>query len=489
MKRIMLFTLIALLFIFASCSTKSDENVNEITTSAQVVDEDPTDALENPTTDQVTTTEKESEDDTVSGGGGGIVVVSYIVDIKDNSDTATDLRDEPEIFYQDDDYSYYFDKTPASEHISVIFSDGSTMNFKDAFDFGYIGIEHLDLFGIKYEREYRKEFVTSYASAGHVDGELIKQGADNAQKLEVETDHLALFKLDKYEDMVNFKTKYNEGDTFKYGYKDLEPFIYQYQEFSKTTFDEKTLFIIYIETQGTKNYYIDSVTYHERSMTFNIDYSQGKDPSGSYYVGMFLLVEVPDEIARIYNTFDAKLISDTPDEEPPTDEIPEIDSVDISALFVEITHAGLHQTKPTEPDSLNYEKYLNSPNTLPVFKFDTRDELKAFKVKFGSDGEFDHGYKNMTPFGAGYSRCANTDFFEENILILIQIRCIGSIGYYLDGIYNDDGVITFNVCSDGSEESFGGDVFMFVHIPREYIGYYTSFDAKLIDFNDESMEG
>ena len=92
-------------------------------------------------------------------------------------------------------------------------------------------------------------------------------------------------------------------------------------------------------------------------------------------------------------------------------------------------------------DAVNADQYLFHEHSMPMYRFDTREELDAFVKKYSQDGNLDRGgngypsFTELTSESAGY----DSEFFEKNSILAVY-RFIDNLDYeeYISGQMIDD---------------------------------------------------
>lgn len=133
--------------------------------------------------------------------------------------------------------------------------------------------------------------------------------------------------------------------------------------------------------------------------------------------------------------------------------------------------------------ALNADKLsVNSVRHLPIYKFDTLDELERFRLRFADLLTLDDGWDEVISFNdatSGYDEA----FFAENTLMLIYVgadNCTNRFG--VNEIYSDGTAFCVHVAeTTGAElvsEAMAG-WFLTVEVPDSLIVGCTEFDADL----------
>lgn len=390
MKRsFIIFLLLVIIFSFAACEA-NNQNKEASDNPTSAFNDTITERLEEDTT----ATEKQSEEDTTDEkgtGGSGEIVVSYVLDIKDNSDKATGLNDELEFFYTDGTFSYYFDATPKSEYIIVTYSNGESEGFKEAMNSGKVGIQHLDLFGITYTKTLNKSFVSRLASAGKADRLELTRGALNYDKLANDSDSIPVYMLDTLDDLTDFKSNYGKDNAFYYALSDAQSFQKITEEYDESFFNQNSLIIIYFDSEVVFNYTIDSVDFNGNSVCFHISKPDIMYPGKlDAYSGTFLIIEFSDLYLNNNTNIDAKF--------------PKSDNTPIDPIPPEVTPPEVTPPEVTPPQG---DKIISD------ISFESDEPLPDINEVFYSDEKYVYQF----PQGGKYKYVivTYTDGTSENI--------------------------------------------------------------------------
>ena len=133
--------------------------------------------------------------------------------------------------------------------------------------------------------------------------------------------------------------------------------------------------------------------------------------------------------------------------------------------------------------ALNADKLsVNSVRHLPIYKFDTFDELERFRLRFADLLTLDDGWDEVISFNdatAGYDEA----FFAENTLMLIYVgadNCTHRFG--VNEIYSDGKAFCVHVAETTGAELVSDAMagwFLTVEVPDSLIADCTEFDADL----------
>ena len=131
--------------------------------------------------------------------------------------------------------------------------------------------------------------------------------------------------------------------------------------------------------------------------------------------------------------------------------------------------------------ALNREKMLiSSVMHLPIYKFDTLEELEQFKSDFGDKLSMDRGY-NETPSFNEVTASYDEKFFGENTVMLVYVTSSsGSDRYGVNSVYCEDDSFCIYVEKTHSPEVGTDDMagwFITVVVSDSEIADCNEFDA------------
>lgn len=160
------------------------------------------------------------------------------------------------------------------------------------------------------------------------------------------------------------------------------------------------------------------------------------------------------------------------------------DGIPIDEAFnIAVSYANWTEDSEIYFGSLNKEKMsISSVQHLPVYKFNTLEELEQFKISFGEVLTMDSGYDEIPAFD---DITANYDetFFAENTLMLVYIGANNcTYRYWVNSIFCNGTSFCIHV-----EETTGAEEvdtamagwFLTVAVPDSMVENCTEFDADL----------
>jgi hypothetical protein len=156
-------------------------------------------------------------------------------------------------------------------------------------------------------------FGNTVAYAGWSDDRLIFDGALNKEKLQNQDGtHFPVFKMDTLEEFEQFKSQYGDIFTMDQGFNDVLSFdaaVAKAQWDREAFYEKHSLLVIYIPANsGSFRYHVNSVDVADGSVRVNV--SLKNDPENIVTMdmaGWFVLMELDDEEACNYTSFDAVL--------------------------------------------------------------------------------------------------------------------------------------------------------------------------------------
>ena len=140
-------------------------------------------------------------------------------------------------------------------------------------------------------------------------------------------------------------------------------------------------------------------------------------------------------------------------------------------------------------NSLNREKLETDPGThLPVFVFQTKDDIDRFRTEFADILTFDRGYNEVPSFDEtieGY----DDSFFEEYSIMLAYVpSSSGSFRYDVDSVTADDACLCMNIRKANDPQTYTCDMagwFVMAELYKSVVQNCSSFDARLPEMGQE----
>ena len=133
------------------------------------------------------------------------------------------------------------------------------------------------------------------------------------------------------------------------------------------------------------------------------------------------------------------------------------------------------------------QMYISSVRHLPIYKFDTLEDLEQFKLNFSEVLSMDAGYDDVPSFEhttAGYDE----SFFEENALMLVYVSASsGSYRFGVNSVFCDGSSFCIHVEQVNNPEVGTADMagwFITVAVPGSMVANCKDFDADLNNIPD-----
>lgn len=156
-----------------------------------------------------------------------------------------------------------------------------------------------------------------------------------------------------------------------------------------------------------------------------------------------------------------------------------------TAAVTKVAYANWTENSRVFSSCLNAEKLaINSVRHLPVYQFDTKEDLDLFKEKFKGILTFDRGYDEVSSFDE-VTREYDDGFFAEHTVLLAYVTAgSGSFRYGIRDVFRDDAALCLNVVQTNHPEAGTDDMagwFMIAEVLDSDIANITEFDAILAE--------
>ena len=175
--------------------------------------------------------------------------------------------------------------------------------------------------------------------------------------------------------------------------------------------------------------------------------------------------------------------ADETSEETSGDETPVGTSVDV--LFdIAISYANWTDRSEIYTNALNTDKMTISSSVrhLPIYKFDTLEDLVQFKLNFDEDLDMNASYDEIPSFEHTTGDYSDT-FFEENTLMLVYVGAnSGTYRFGVNSVFCDGTSFCIHVEQVNKPELVTCDMagwFITVAVPDSMVANCTEFDADL----------
>ena len=143
--------------------------------------------------------------------------------------------------------------------------------------------------------------------------------------------------------------------------------------------------------------------------------------------------------------------------------------------------------------ALNDDKmFISSVQHLPIYKFDTLNDLEQFKKNFGSILTMNHGYDEVPSFNSATAKY-DENFFQENSLLLVYVAANNSTHRFkMQNVFYDNKSFHVHVAETTKAESVDTAMagwFITVAVQDDLIKNVTNFDADLSNVDtDDSVK-
>ena len=157
------------------------------------------------------------------------------------------------------------------------------------------------------------------------------------------------------------------------------------------------------------------------------------------------------------------------------------ETFDIAVSYV--SYANWNDENELYMFALNRSKmYISSVQHLPIYKFDTLEDLEQFKINFSEMLTMDVGYDEVPSFEhttAGYDET----FFEENTLMLVYVGAnSGTCRFGVNSVFCDGDSFCIHIEQVNNPEVGTADMagwFVTVAVPDIMVADCNEFDANL----------
>lgn len=180
--------------------------------------------------------------------------------------------------------------------------------------------------------------------------------------------------------------------------------------------------------------------------------------------------------------------NETSEDEPPEEafgyETPVRTSVDV--LFdIAISYANWADKSEIYTNALNTDKMtISSVRHLPIYKFDTLEDLEQFKLNFDEVFNMNASYDEIPSFEHTTGDYSET-FFEENTLMLVYVGAnSGTYRFGVNSVFCDGTSFCIHVEQVNKPEVVTCDMagwFITGAVPDSMVANCTEFDADLIN--------
>lgn len=166
------------------------------------------------------------------------------------------------------------------------------------------------------------------------------------------------------------------------------------------------------------------------------------------------------------------------------------DSINVQTFESTVSYANWSDDSKIYMQALNTDKIsINSVQHLPIYKFDTLNDLEQFKKNFGSILTMNHGYDEVPSFNSATQKYDNA-FFEENSLLLVYVSASNCTHRFkMQNVGYDNKSFSVHVVETTNAEYVDTAMagwFITVAVSDNLIKTVTNFDADLnnVDTDD-----
>ena len=158
------------------------------------------------------------------------------------------------------------------------------------------------------------------------------------------------------------------------------------------------------------------------------------------------------------------------------------------AFEIAVSYANWTEESEIYFGALNKEKMvISSVQHLPIYKFNTSEELEQFKLAFGEVLTMDSGYDEVPSFNDITTNYDET-FFDENTLMLVYVGAnSGTYRFGVSSVFCAENSFCIHIEQTNNPEVVTDDMagwFITVAVPDSMVENCTEFDA---DLNNDSQ--
>ena len=158
------------------------------------------------------------------------------------------------------------------------------------------------------------------------------------------------------------------------------------------------------------------------------------------------------------------------------------------AFEIAVSYANWTEESEIYFGALNKEKMvISSVQHLPIYKFNTLEELEQFKFAFGEVLTMDRGYDEVPSFNDITTNYDET-FFDENTLLLVYVGAnSGTYRFGVSSVFCAENSFCIHIEQTNNPEVVTDDMagwFITVAVPDSMVENCTEFDA---DLNNDSQ--
>ena len=329
-----------------------------------------------------------------------------------------------------------------------------------------------------------QDYEVAVCNAHSLSSKIFEQ-ALNADRLEDESYRsIPVYKIDTAEDLAQFKREFYNEFSWNQSHNELPSFGEVSAAFDNAFFENNTLLLAYIKSpSGTYRYDVRNVRCDGESLCITVYQTlENLQLVNALGAGWFVTVAVPDSLVSDVTVFDAEF-----------EGAENIESAMSQLLLptrdyeVEICYSNHCSNTEIYELALNAERLKNGNrwSGIPVYKFDTAEDLAQFEQKFGNAFTLNQRHDEMPSFRE-VSPAFDEAFFEDKTLLLAYVPSgSGSCRYDVRGVSVDGSSLVLDIVQ--TKPDITTDVagwFLMVAISDELASKITSFDTEFTSLVD-----
>ena len=330
------------------------------------------------------------------------------------------------------------------------------------------------------EQEYEVVVCNAYSLSSK-----IFEQALNADRLDDESfKSIPVYKFDTTEDLRQFQGMFYREFSWGREQNELPTFGEVSKTFDDAFFEKNTLLLAYVKSPSeTYRYDVRRVYCDGESLRITLyQVLENLAVENALVTGWFVTVAVPDSLVSDVTVFDAEL-----------EGAENIESAMSHLLLptrdyeVEICYSNHCSNMKIYELALNAERLKNgnSWSGIPVYKFDTAEDLVQFEQEFGDEFTLTQRHDEMPSFRE-VSPAFDEVFFEDKTLLLAYVPSgSGTCRYDVRGVSVDGSSLVIDIVQTRpyvTEDMAGW--FLMVAISDELASEITSFDTGFTSFVD-----
>ena len=159
----------------------------------------------------------------------------------------------------------------------------------------------------------------------------------------------------------------------------------------------------------------------------------------------------------------------------------------IEATVTKVAYANWTEDSGILASCLNAEKAekrnINTVWHLPVFKFNTKEDLELFREHFEDILTFDHGYNEVPSFNEVISEYDDAFFSEHTVVLAYVTAGSGSLRFGIRDVHREGSTLCLNVMQTNHPEVGTSDMagwFMIAEVLDKELESITDYDAKMV---------